>query len=96
MIKKTADGVEIVKGMKVWISPLFELADGGSIGILKTKMDEHIVSSLSTGTLEGVYLKRGEYKMRWTGFLETIYADKKKAIENRIDIGLFVCRGCIY
>ncbi len=86
MIKKTADGVEITKGMKVWISPAFKLADEDTIGILKTKLDEHIVSSLRSDLNPVVYLKREGCKMRWTFAIKELYADKKKALANRIDI----------
>jgi hypothetical protein len=92
MIKKTADGVEIVKGMKVWISPAFELDDGDNINQLKICMDEHIVSSLKSNLNPVVSLKREKCKMRWTFDVKNLYADKKKALTNRIDI----LRGIIF
>ncbi len=86
MIKKTADGVEIVKGMKVWICPSFDIDDGDNIDKLKTWMDEFIVSSVVSHISSWVYLKREKFKMRWSGFLEDIYADKKNALKKRIEI----------
>ena len=86
MIKKTADGVKIVKGMKVWICPPFEIDDGDNIDKLKTWMDEFIVSSLVSHISSWVYLKREGCKMRWSGWIEEIYADKKKALKKRTEI----------
>ncbi len=86
MTKKTADGVEIVKGMEVWISPFFDTEDGDSIGKLKTHMDEYIVSSLGSNINPRVNLRREGFKMRWTFDTKTLYTDKKKAFEKRIDI----------
>ena len=88
MIKKTADGVEIVKGMEVWISPFFEADDGAiKFGKLKTYMDKYIVSSMRDSINDRVNLKREECKSgRWVFDTKALYADKNKAFKKRIDI----------
>lgn len=88
MTMKTADGIEITKGMKVWVSPPFETGDSENIEVLKRNMGEHIVSSIPFRLYgEQVYLKKGESeKVRYSYPPKYVYANKKKALEERIDV----------
>ena len=86
MTKKTADGVEIVKGMEVWISPFFEADDGAiKFGKLKTYMDKCIVYSIDNLNSRVKLKREGCIAFRAVFSIENIYANKNKAFEKNVD-----------
>ena len=80
----TADGMEIVKDMKVWICPLFD--HHTRIERVSIRREEHTVIETLNNCMVSTWMQGEEKKLYLQYDRHAVFAEKKNAIIRRIEI----------